>query len=116
MKRTLSVISLLLVLLTCAASLVGCSKEAAEKNPVVGTWTNADDYVQTTLELTEDGKIILSATYMGKSYPFLEGTYTIDGSVMTIDDGESTETTEFSITDGVLSITVLGSDLTLRRK
>ncbi len=116
MKKPERFTAIILAILLLCVGLVGCGGKKESASEVVGVWVSDGGYEKTTLSITADSKITLSASYMGKEYPFLEGTYTLDGTLMTVTYGETTETTEFSVSDGVLSITLLKTDFVLNRQ
>ncbi len=114
MKTVTKAASLLLAAVLLCVFAVGCGGKKIDSE-VVGTWVSENDYTKTTLTLTEKGEISFTASYMGNTVPFIEGTYTVEGNLLTVTYGEETETTEFSIENGVITLTLLKSELTLKR-
>lgn len=116
MKKLAKMISLMLVILMTALLFVGCGGKKESTPEVVGVWSKENGYERTTVRITEDGNITLTASYMGKEYPFLEGTYTLEGNKMTVTYGELSETTEYSVSGNTLKLTLLKTDFTLTRQ
>ena len=92
-----------LVLLCCL--LVGCTAktpsevtEAApeteetvdEKQDLIGVWRNAGQYTEgrdfvETLTLNEDGSCTVHLEYQGEDYQTLEGSYTVENGILSVD-------------------------------
>ncbi len=107
MKKSLAML-LTLALLCCAALTAAAETEAeTEQATLVGVWTvdrmALDGENFTTLpegaamyyEFTEDGVMNMWATLNGETVMNSEGTYTVDGSVLTITVDGNEETDEF---------------------
>ena len=115
MEKLKKALALILAATLFCAFAVGCGGKKIDSE-IVGVWVKDNDYTKTTLTLTEKGEISFTASYMGNTVPFIEGTYTVEGNVLTVTYGEETETTEFSIENNVLRLTLLKSDIELTRE
>ena len=94
MKKALLLFLVLLLLTGCAAKPASDPSEtvetADELRDVIGVWRNAGQYSEgrdfvETLTLNEDGSCTVHLEYQGEDYQTLEGSYTVENGVLSVD-------------------------------
>ncbi len=116
MKRLFVCLALLALL------LAGCAEKKAP--PLTGTWVNAGQYTEgrafvETLTLTEEGGVLVQLDYQGKPYATLEGVWTIEGDVLSVDfaDPETRDRVyTYAVTETSLTLTGEGKTVDYVRK
>ena len=121
MKKTiLAALLLCLLLAACGKSEAPTTAmtEAAAPSPA-GVWVNAGQYSEgrdfvETLTLNRDGSASVHLEYQGKDYATLEGTWTAEGGVLTVDftDPNTRDRSyAYTLTETTLILTGDGKDV-----
>ena len=89
MKRLSALLLLLCLLLTACARPDPAATEAAAP-ALTGAWVNAGQYSEgrdfvETMTLREDGSVTVHLEYQGADYATLEGRWTAEGDVLSVD-------------------------------
>ena len=122
MKRLLTLLLCLLLLAACTAPETPTD---TTKAPVLtGVWVNAGQYSQgrdfvETLTLRENGAASVHLDYQGKDYATLEGTWTAENGVLTVDftDPDTRDRTyAYTVTETTLTLTGDGKDVEYQRQ
>ena len=118
-------------LLLLAFLLAGCGKPEAptaaattEAAPsLIGVWVNAGQYSEgrdfvETMTLREDGSVTVHLEYRGKDYATLEGTWTVENSVLNVDftdPNTKDRSYQYTLTEETLTLTGDGKDVVYQR-
>ncbi len=97
MRKTLSVLAVLCLLVTFMAS---CAS-----NPLVGKWSVDTGAVAVTAEFKTDGTYAVATSSGIVQVTVSEGTYKVNGNKLSLNDGSETE---FSIQNNKLYVTLAG--------
>ena len=123
----------LLALLFCFLLLAACVKPetpttaATTEAPALslaGVWVNAGQYSEgrdfvETLTLNEDGTAKVHLDYQGKPYADLEGTWTADGTTLSVDFTDPNTRDRvytYALTETTLTLTGSGKDVKYLRQ
>ena len=122
MKRLLAILLCLLLLAACGKSETPTTAAATTEGPaaaLAGVWVNAGQYSEgrdfvETLTLNRDGSASVHLEYQGKDYATLEGTWTAEGGVLTVDftDPNTRDRSyAYTLTETTLILTGDGKDV-----
>ncbi len=117
MKRILCSLALLCLL------LAGC-QTPREGPSLAGSWVNAGQYSPgrefvETMTLLENGSVTVHLEYRGADYATLEGTWTAEGNVLSVDftDPDTRDRVyTYALTESSLTLTGDGKDVTYQRQ
>ena len=122
MKRLLALLLCLLLLAACTAPET--PTDTTKTPALTGVWVNAGQYSQgrdfvETLTLRENGAASVHLDYQGKDYATLEGTWTAENGVLTVDftDPDTRDRTyAYTVTETTLTLTGDGKDVEYQRQ
>ena len=122
MKRLLALLLCLLLLAACTAPET--PTDTTKAPALTGVWVNAGQYSQgrdfvETLTLQEDGAAAVHLDYQGKDYATLEGTWTAENGVLTVDftDPDTRDRTyTYTLTEAALTLTGSGKTVVYQRQ
>lgn len=123
MKKSI-LAALLCLLLLAACTAPETPTDTTKALALTGVWVNAGQYAQgrdfvETLTLKEDGTAAVHLDYQGKDYATLEGNWTAEGGVLTVDftDPDTRDRSyAYTVTETTLILTGDGKDVEYQRQ